>query len=74
MTVVNIRQRRISALINSDTEVTVITSNLVNDLKLLILKDFNINILTATEKLKKFISLYKDILITVKKIIHKMSV
>ena len=32
-------------------------------------QSFNVNILTTTKKLKKFIKLYKDILILVSKII-----
>ena len=74
MAVVNIGQRRIPALIDSGAEVTVMTSDLADDLGLPISEDFNVNMSAATGKSRKFIGLCEDVPIAVGKIVHKVPV
>ena len=71
---VNIGQKRISALLDSGAEVTVMTADLAWSLGLPISQSFNVNMSAATGKSKKFVGLCEDVAITVGKITHKVPV
>jgi hypothetical protein len=71
---VNIRLKKIPALIDSGAEVTVMTADLAWSLGLPISQSFNVNMSAATGKSKKFIGLYENVPITVGKITYKVPV
>ena len=69
-----ITKREVTALINNGVEVIIMIKDLAWSLRLPMTQSFNVNMLAMIRKLKRFISLCKDVLILVGKIIYKVPV
>jgi hypothetical protein len=71
---VKINEQNVSALMNSEAEISVMLFDLVKKLRLLISHIFIVIISDAIEANKRFIRLYENISININRVIYKAAI